>query len=427
MKQTKKCRRWIPSVLTALYLASAGCGKIDGCKRPPHHNDYLSSESDVFFNDECASINYFQLGITSDQIYNQSVFKIEELGKGLYADHFTAISPALGIYLGWAKRREWRSPDGELETFQSGGELQTIQAWSEENSLLTLSGSSGWKGMIAETGIRLGNSLEDFLAAYPDAQPGWWPHNGNYRFYSTCRERERREFSYSLTAGIGELETIRNLTLQQHINCPTSICEVPPWVGEYLYATDNLSFNEKCAGLGHFRLGMGDAYWLGRGPGFVFLQDRYSSSTPTIDIINNEAGIYMQWKMEFGFRSGWLQKITLWSSSPPPGIEAGYSYEGWKGQITESGISLGSSLEQFLAAYPLAEEASSPENTSEYKYIYSVSLPQEPSSLLENWAYVEKLHYEDIPCNRLIAVFNEEQKITSITLEREAEPCQRRE
>lgn len=111
-------------------------------------------------------------------------------------------------------------------------------------------------------------------------------------------------------------------------------CPAEARPSDNLRAIDNLYFNEDCASIGSYRIDMHDADWLVEHPGFEYYEGHRGGSGDTLEIINREAGIYLQWA------SNRLQSIDV--------------FEGWPGEITGTGIKLGSTLEEFLTAYPVA-------------------------------------------------------------------------
>lgn len=104
--------------------------------------------------------------------------------------------------------------------------------------------------------------------------------------------------------------------------------------GDNLRAIDNLYFNQDCASIGSYRVDMNDAAWLVESPGFEYYERHRGGYGDTLEIINNEAGIYLKWAYNR------LYAINV--------------FEGWQGEIAETGIKLGSTLEEFLTAYPTA-------------------------------------------------------------------------
>ncbi len=111
-------------------------------------------------------------------------------------------------------------------------------------------------------------------------------------------------------------------------------CPAEARPSDNLRAIDNLYFNEDCASIGSYRINMHDAYWLAESPGFEYYEGHRGGSGDTLEIINWEAGIYLKWAYNR------LYAVNVW--------------EGWRGEIAETGIHLGSTLEEFMAAYPAA-------------------------------------------------------------------------
>lgn len=104
-------------------------------------------------------------------------------------------------------------------------------------------------------------------------------------------------------------------------------------------------------GIGGFPLEMGDARWLGyqcSDSGYV---DRHTGGIGnTLEITGCNDSFYLGWAF------GSLMRIIV--------------YEGWNGKIAESGIRIGSSLDEFISKYPGAAKCGSCKDYNGYPVCY---------------------------------------------------------
>lgn len=85
---------------------------------------------------------------------------------------------------------------------------------------------------------------------------------------------------------------------------------------------------------------MPDAEWLAHSPGYSYhcgvfgdpLSPCHTGGADSLEVDNDRYGIYLAW------RWGKLHEIAV--------------FKGWQGKVAETGIRLGSSLDDFLSAYP---------------------------------------------------------------------------
>jgi len=140
-------------------------------------------------------------------------------------------------------------------------------------------------------------------------------------------------------------------------------------------ATDNLIFAkgsvtgkptyDSYAGLPGFPIGRYDARWLGKAPGFEYVNGHMGGTGDTLEVISKDYGMYFYWSYS---RLGHIDLTN-----------------GWQGQIeTENknltGIRIGSPIDQFLLKFPDAVKSAQPAAYGGYYWTVKIKEYNYPNS-----------------------------------------------
>lgn len=287
----------------------------------PEQNIPLSERTNLVINPDSAGIGNIPLGVEDgDNIIMPEGFAYHNERKGGVGLRQEIINDRYGMVLSWSSSR-----------------LHDIVVFD------------GWQGEISGKGIKLGDPIERFLLAFPDAKKSEnLPNTYEVRLQRNPLHPDETSLGMTLVAYCDANMKIIKMQLADDIY-PDLYYE------QYasLSATANLVFNPNSPGIGNIQLGMRDIDWLDFPEGFT-----YNGST---EITNKDFGI----TLEFDYSL----------ASPLSGILVS---DGWKGEIAGTGIRIGDSLEKFLQAYPDAR------NTRGLEHIYKTTIPID-SQYFSHW------------------------------------------